>query len=95
MKDFFYDYCSIFFLLLLFFIAGLAFILCYYPNSKYVSDGVCCVCRENKKKTCEYKEINKCSSSETVITYIVCDDCIIDLCKKIKKDTPKEDKKDE
>lgn len=74
---------------------GLISIIEYVPSSHYISTGTCYVCGVEKKNTCDYKDVKITKGNKIVNTYVVCDDCIIDLCKKIKKDTPEEKKKDD
>ena len=74
---------------------GLVSIIEIIPNSHYISTGICYVCGVEKKKTCDYKDVKTTKGNKVVNTYVVCDDCIIDFCKKIKKDTPEEGKKDD
>lgn len=76
-------------------LTGLVSIVEYVPNSHYISKDTCYVCGVEKENTCNYTGLKITKGNKIVNTYVVCDDCIIDLCKKIKKDTPEEKKKDD
>ena len=63
----------------------------YIPDSHRISTGICHICGTEKKNTCVYRD----DQQSFVTKYRVCEDCIIDFCRKVKKEEPKEEKKDE
>jgi hypothetical protein len=93
MEDFVMTIIALIIIILVF--IGLYFVLDYFPSSRRVSKDTCCVCGVEKDKTCTYKERTGTKGATTVTSYVICEDCIIDFCKKNKKNETVEEKKDD
>lgn len=86
MEDFFASLVA--FVVCIFIGIGLWALLDYIPDSHRISTGICHICGTEKTNTCTYRD----DQQSFVTKYIVCEDCIIDFCRKVKKEEPKDEK---
>lgn len=89
---------AIFTIAVVFGVIGLVILFGYCPRSCMVFKDICCVCNTEKNviklEEIQEKKFNG-SSISTQMTYYLCEDCMLKLCKESKKDTPEEEKKDD
>lgn len=89
---------AIFTIAVIFGVLGLVLLLGYCPRSRMVFKNTCCVCNTEKNvirlEEVHEKKFNG-SSVSTQMTYYLCEDCMLKLCKESKKETAKEEKKDD
>lgn len=89
---------AIFTVAVVFGVIGLVLLFGYCPRSRMVFKNICCVCN-TEKNVIELDEVHEKkfngSSISTQMTYYLCEDCMLKLCKESKKDTPEEEKENE